>query len=84
MLMMKQIMLLLKEEIRLISLWFIMSFLSKKHNWKSLMLMYIMTLEYSFLLINYLEKVIYEGWLGIPTIFIFSLDNKLGMVQIMN
>ena len=46
--------------------------------------MYVMTLGYSFLLINYLEKVIYEEWLGTSTIFIFSLDDKLGMVQMMN
>jgi len=44
MLMMKQKMLLLKKEMRLVSLWFIMFFLCKKCNWKSLMLMYVITL----------------------------------------
>ena len=38
-----------------------------------------MTLECSFLLIDYLGKVTHERWLGAPTIFLPSSDNEQEM-----
>ena len=59
--MMKQIMLLLKNKMRLMSLWFIISFLSENCSWMSQTLMYIKTFEYSLLLIEYLKNIIHKG-----------------------
>ena len=72
----------LKNEIRFISLLFIMFFLSKKHNWESLALIYMMTLGYSFLLTACLEEMIYNGWLEVPMIILPSLDIVLRILQI--
>ena len=58
-----------------------MFFLSKKHNWRSWILMYIMTLGYLFSIFKFFKKVIYKGWLGVSTIFSLFSDNKLGIVQ---
>ena len=71
---------LLKKEMRLISLSFVMFFLSKKCNWESLILMYVITPGCLFSSIDCFEKVIHEGWLGAPTIFSPSLDNRLEIV----
>ena len=64
--MIKQIILLLKKEIRLISLWF-MSFLRENYSWTIQKLMYVMTLGCSLSSVNYLEKVICKGWFGALT-----------------
>ena len=69
MLMIKQIKPLLKNK-----------FFEKKHNWRSQMLMYVMTLQYFFSIFECLEKIIYEEWLGVPTIFSSFSDDKLGIV----
>jgi len=39
-----------------------------------------MTLEYLFSIFECLEKIIYEEWLGVPTIFSPFSDNKLEIV----
>jgi len=43
-----------------------------------------MTLGCLFLLIDYLEKIIHEGWLEVPMIFLPSSDDKLEIFWIMN
>ena len=58
-----------------------MFFLSKKHNWRSWILIYIMTLGYLFSIFKFFKKVIYKGWLGVSTICSLFSDNKLGIVQ---
>jgi len=62
MLIMKQIIPQLKKEMILIFLWLIIFFLSEKHNWESLALMYVITFRWSLLLANCLKKIIYEEW----------------------
>jgi len=62
MLIMKQIIPQLKKEMILIFLWLIIFFLSEKHNWESLALMYVITFRWSLLLANCLKKIIHEEW----------------------
>ena len=80
--MMKQIMLLLKNKMRLISLCFIISFLSENCSWMSQTLMYIKTFGYSLLLTEYLKNIIHKGWFGVLTIISPSSDVELEIVQI--
>jgi len=44
------------------------------------MLMYIITLGYLFSMFEFLEKIIYKGWLGASTIFLPSSDDELKIV----
>ena len=82
--MIKKIMLLLKKGMRLISLWFIISFLSENHSWTIWTLIYVMTLGCLLSLVNCLEKLIYKGWFGASTMIFSSSNIKLGIVWIMD
>ena len=73
------------KKIRLISLYFIRSFLSKKYKWVSLKLIYIRTLEYSSLLLpSCFTYIIHDRWLEVLITSLPSSDVKLKIVLITN
>ena len=84
MLIIKQIMPQLKNKVRLISLWLIISFLSEKQSWISLVLMYMRTLRWLSSLTNCLEDIIQEELLGALMIFSSFSDDEQEIVQMID
>jgi len=79
---MKKIILLLKNEMILMSLWLIMSLLKAK--WSSENQIYIITLRCSSLWAEYLANITHNRWFGVPTILSPFSNIKLGIVYIKN
>jgi len=72
---------LLKNKMRLIFLWFKISFLSENQNWVCQTLIYMIAFGWFLSWVNCLEKIIHNRWLDVPMILSPSLDIKFEMIH---